>query len=84
MKGPWVQAAGVVILAALAGCSSTAGPCWLHPGSAPAQQTRPCGMIRIPSDDEPDSAMAGVRPREYDKPPPETSRARWHLGQWGQ
>ena len=84
MKGPWVQAAGVVLLAALAGCSSTAGPCWLHPGSATVQQTRALRYDPYPISDEPDSAMAGVRPREYDKPPPETSRARWQLGQWGQ
>ena len=84
MKGPWVHAAFVLILAALAGCQSTAGPCWFHPGPAQAQHTRALRYDPYPENNEPDAAMAGVRPREYDMPPPETGRARWFLGNWGQ
>jgi hypothetical protein len=84
MKRPLVQAVGVVFLAALGGCKTTEGPSWFHPGSAQVQQARALRYDPYPQYDEPDSAMAGVRPRDYDVPPPEVSRARWHLGNWGQ
>jgi hypothetical protein len=84
MKGPWVQVAAVLLLALLSGCPSVAGPCWLHPGPARVQQTRALQYDPYPQNDEPNSAMAGVRPREYEVPPPEPSRARWTDGKWGQ
>jgi hypothetical protein len=83
MKGPWFLAAEVLILTALAGCQRTAGPCWLHPGSASTQQNRALRYDPYP-ENEPGPEMVGVRPREYQKPPSEASRARWELGKWGQ
>lgn len=83
-RAPGMPAVAVAILAALLGCKSTAGPCWCHPGSAKDQQTRALRYDPYPISDEPDAAMAGVRPRDYDVPPPQTSRARWQLGNWGQ
>jgi hypothetical protein len=76
-------AAGVLILTALGGCSTTACPCLCHPGSAQVQQARALRYDPYP-ENESGPAMVGVRPREYEKPPPETSRARWTLGKWGQ
>ena len=67
----------------LAGCSSIARPSLAHPGSAPVQQTRAVRFDPYP-ENEPGPVMVGVRPREYEKPIAEPSRARWHLGNWGQ
>jgi hypothetical protein len=83
MKGLWLLGAVLFMLAGLSGCKHTAGPCWLHPGPAPAQQSRALRYDPYP-ENEPGPAMVGVRPREYQKPPPEPSRARWELGNWGQ
>ncbi len=76
-------AAGLLSLVAAGGCVHTEGPNWCHPGGARAQQTRALRYDPYPENDVGPS-MVGVRPREYDKPPPETSRARWQLGGWGQ
>ncbi len=75
--------AAVLLLLALFGCQSTAGPDWTHPGSAPKQQTRALRYDPFP-ENEPGPPMTGVRPREYQRPPAEPSRARWTLGNWGQ
>ena len=83
MKQPYLLVAGLTFLMILVGCKSTAGPCWLHPGTARTQQTRALRYDPYP-ESNPGSAMIGVRPREFEKPPPETSRARWFLGKWGE
>jgi hypothetical protein len=79
----WPLAVALPILSALAGCCSTAGPDWAHPGGADVQQKRALRFDPYP-ENEPGPALTGVRPREYEDPPPETSRARWTLGNWGQ
>jgi hypothetical protein len=79
----WLRFFVVVLLPLIVGCSHTAGPCWLHPGAAKTQQNRALRYDPYP-ENEPGPTMVGVRPREYQKPPPETSRARWQLGNWGQ
>jgi hypothetical protein len=63
----------------LAGCASVARPSLAHPGSAPVQQSRAVRFDPYP-ENEPGPALVGVRPREYEKPIAEPSRARWHLG----
>jgi hypothetical protein len=83
MKGLWSLAAELLILGGLAGCASTAGPSWLHPGTTQAQQSRALRYDPYP-ENECGSPLVGDRPREFDKPPPEPSRARWFLGNWGQ
>ena len=83
MKGPWLLAAGLLVSSALAGCASTAKPNWLHPGTAQAQQARALRYDPYP-ENESGPPMTGDRPREYETPPPEPSRARWFLGNWGQ
>ena len=83
MKRPWFFVAGLLLLTSLGGCKSTAGPSWLHPGSASVQQNRALRYDPYP-ENESGPAMVGARPREYDKPPPEPSRARWKIGNWGQ
>jgi hypothetical protein len=83
MKGPWPLAAGLLILAALGGCRGMATPDWSHPGSASVQQKRALRYDPYP-ENELGPPMTGTRPREYANPPPETSRARWQDGNWGQ
>jgi hypothetical protein len=74
---------GAILLGVLGGCARTAGPCWLHPGTAQSQQNRALRYDPYPENDS-GPAMVGVRPREYQQSPPEPSRARWNLGKWGQ
>jgi hypothetical protein len=69
----------VLFFLALAGCQSTAQPNLAHPGSAQAQQNRAVRFDPYP-DNELAPAMVGVRPRGYENPIPEPSRARWQLG----
>jgi hypothetical protein len=83
MRRPWLFVAGLMMGTALGGCKNTAGPSWLHPGSAPAQQARALRYDPYP-ENEAGPEMVGVRPREYQKPPSEASRARWQHGNWGQ
>lgn len=83
MKRVAVSVTGLILLLASLGCRSTARPDWMHPGSAPVQQARALRYDPYP-ENEPGPALVGARPRAYDKPPPETSRARWTLGNWGQ
>ena len=83
MKGLWPLAAGLLILVALGGCRGVASPDWTHPGTASVQQKRALRYDPYP-ENEPGPSMDGTRPREYANPPPETSRARWYLGNWGQ
>ena len=82
MKGRWSLAAGLLL--GLAGCASTTKPDVLHPGTLQAQQARALRYDPYPTDETGAPPMTGDRPREYDKPPPEPSRARWQLGNWGQ
>jgi hypothetical protein len=73
----------LLVTAAFCGCASTATPNLEHPGTARTQQSRALRYDPYP-ENEPGPALVGVRPREYDKPPPESSQARWFLGRWGQ
>ncbi|MEN6405823.1 MAG: hypothetical protein ABFC77_05055 [Thermoguttaceae bacterium] len=81
MKGSYWMGAGFLILAVSLGCKHTSRPDWFHPGSEQVQQNRALRYDPYP-DAEMGPAITGVRPREYDKPPAEPSRARWELGQW--
>jgi hypothetical protein len=83
MNRPWTLATGLLLLIALGGCKGVAKPDLTHPGSAPVQQARALRYDPYP-ENEPGPAMVGVRPREYQTPPPEPSRARWQLGKWEQ
>ena len=76
-----VFAAGLVLLVAVCGCCHTEFPCWSHPGSEDVQVHRAKRYDPYPEIDEAPVA-AGTRPREYDQPPPEPSRSRWHLNGW--
>ncbi|MEN6452374.1 MAG: hypothetical protein ABFC96_17940 [Thermoguttaceae bacterium] len=79
----WLLALALPILVVPSGCCDTGRPDWTHPGSAEAQQKRALRYDPYP-ENEAGPALTGVRPREYDVPPPETSRARWTKGSWGQ
>ena len=81
MKGTRSLAAGLLILVALGGCRGIAGPNWMHPGTAAVQEKRALRYDPYP-EKETGPSMEGTRPREYDAPPPETSRARWQSGHW--
>jgi len=69
----WTCLLGLLLTAA--GCKTTGGPSWLHPGSAPQQQARARTFDPYPETNVgPD--VTGVRPREYSKSIPEVDRAR--------
>jgi hypothetical protein len=68
-------------LAGLTGCSNLAGPNWLHPGRASEQQVRALRYDPYPQIDAGPST-SNVRPREYEKPIPEASQARWQRNNW--
>ncbi len=82
IRSGWFFAAALLLIST-AGCIHTGGPQWLHPGSAKCQQNRALRYDPYP-ENEPGPTMVGVRPREYQMPPPEPSRARWQLGKWGE
>ena len=82
MKEAWLSVASLVLVVC-AGCQDVAGPNLYHPGTAAAQRTQALRYDPYP-ENVPSSNMAGVRPREYEIPPPEPSRARWELGKWGE
>ena len=84
MKRPWWFAVALLISILFVGCKSTAGPDWLHPGSMFTQQKRALRYDPYLENEAAGQAMLGTRPRGYDKPPPEPSRARWFLGKWGE
>jgi len=75
MRAMWPT---VVLLFAIAsaGCKTTATPCWLHPGDTETQQKQ---ALRYDPYPEPDTGppVDGARPREYEVPPADPSRARW-------
>jgi len=70
--GRWLLA--FLLVGSTGGCMS--GPKWLHPGPAPYQQDKAVRFDPYPDNDI-GPAMVGVRPRDYDKPLAEPSRARW-------
>jgi len=74
----------LVIFGALSGCRGVARPDWTHPGTASTQQKRALRYDPYPESTLGGATMEGTRPREYENPPPEASRARWQLGNWGQ
>jgi hypothetical protein len=83
MKGLLSLVVGLLILGAL-GCQApekrkTALPNVEHPGSAAVQQKR---ALRFDPYPEPNvgPGMSDVRPRDYENPPAESSRARWPNG----
>lgn len=71
-----------LIALALAGCRSVSPPDWAHPGPAGYQQSMAERYDPYP-ENETGPQIVGARPREYQKPPPETSRARWLPWNWG-
>ena len=66
----------LVLLGELAGCAGVSKPNWTNPGTAAQQQKRAERFDPYPDPNMAPEAV-GVRPREYQVPPPETERARW-------
>ena len=83
MKGRWPLAASLLILVLLGGCQGLGWTNWGHPGTASCQQKQVLRYDPYP-EKEVGTPVDGTRPREYDTPPPECSRARWTTGNWGQ
>jgi hypothetical protein len=79
-----VAAALLLVVASLlsTGCQSLARPNWFSPGPAPYQQSRAQRFDPYP-ENEPGPEVVGARPRSYQHPLPEPSRARWVPWQWG-
>ena len=67
----WLAALGS---AALAGCANM--PPGSHPGTAQYQRSMAERFDPYP-ENEPGPAIVGGRPMEFEKPIPETQRARW-------
>jgi hypothetical protein len=59
----------------IAGCQNIAPPDFGHPGRLRDQQYNAHRFDPFPDTAAP--GAADIRPREYDRPPPEPSRARW-------
>lgn len=83
----WWSLTAVLVLG-LGGCKGMAGPNWLHPGTAKYQQDRAHQFDPYPEVGT-GPEMVGVRPREFQVPPPEVQRARqaelrkrWFPWQW--
>jgi hypothetical protein len=66
----------------VAGCQSVSRPSWFHPGPAAYQQSSAERFDPYP-ENEPAPEIVGARPREFQKPPAEPSRARWLPWNWG-
>ena len=66
-----------VLLVALSGCN-VERPRLFGPGSAPVQQKRAERFDPYP-DNNIGPEVVGGRPRDYQKPLPETDRARWPI-----
>ena len=58
------------------GCRGVSRPNWLHPGPAAYQQSTAEQYDPYP-ENEPGPAIIGGRPRGYEKPFAEPTRARW-------
>lgn len=72
----------MVLAVGVAGCSSLARPSWSHPGAAPAQQSRAEQFDPYP-ENEIGPPIEGARPRGFQQPPSETTRARQSPWSWG-
>ncbi len=73
--GRWIVAA--VLLTGLAGCGMER-PRLLHPGPAAYQQKK-AERFDPYADNDIGPEVVGARPRDYQKPIPEPSRARWTI-----
>jgi len=71
-----------ILLLGVAGCRSVSRPNWLHPGPAAFQQSTAERYDPYP-ENETGPQIVGARPREFQKPPPESARARWIPWNWG-
>lgn len=72
----------VVVMAGVAGgCSSSGRTNLFAPGPAPYQQ-RQAERFDPYAEKESGPEVVGARPREYQKPPSEPSRARWMPWSW--
>jgi len=71
-----------ILLLGVAGCRSVSPPNWLHPGPAAYQQSTAERYDPYP-ENETGPEIVGARPREFQKPPPESARARWIPWKWG-
>lgn len=68
----------MVFAVAVGGCAGLERPRLLAPGPAAYQQRR-AERFDPYADNEAGPAVVGARPREYDKPFAEPSRARWTI-----
>ena len=64
------------------GCQNMGRPNWFSPGTAAQQQGQAQQFDPYP-ENELGPQIVGSRPREFQKPPPETTRARWLPWNWG-
>jgi hypothetical protein len=72
---------GLCCISGIVGCKTMTGPNWLHPGSASEQLRAAKRYDPYPQMDMGPSTT-NVRPRGYENPIAEPSRARWYLNGW--
>ena len=70
------------MIVALVGCQGVSMPNWRQPGTAQHQRALAERYDPYPQN-ETGPPIDGGRPRDYQKPVPEISRARWLPWNWG-
>jgi hypothetical protein len=78
MRLSWLPTTALLIVIASAGCRTTALPNLAHPGTTKQQQNRAIRYDPYPTSEEIGGNIDGLRPREYQVPISEPSRAQWH------
>jgi hypothetical protein len=81
MKRILLLSLGLCLAIALSGCAGMVGPNWLHPGSASDQLRQAKRYDPYPETDMGPSTT-NIRPRGFENPIAEPSRARWQLNGW--
>lgn len=81
MLKPLLLLASILALSASVGCSSVDGPRWFGPGTAGQQRAEAARFDPYPENDT-GPAVVGGRPRDYQNPVAEPSRARWNPLSW--
>ena len=71
-----------LVAVGVGGCQNLGRPNWFQPGTATQQRGQAEQFDPYP-ENELGPQIVGARPREFQKPPPETTRARWLPWNWG-
>ncbi len=81
MRKTLLNASILVVLLSATGCAGVSGPNWFNPGPAQFQQAQANRFDPYPEDDL-GPELVGVRPRDFQEPRAEPTRARWNPLTW--